>query len=115
MNQLNQIKYFSKINLRDTFHRIRVNPGDRWKTVFRTRYGHFKYMVMLFSLINALITFQAYIHKALTGLLDIICVAYLNDILIFPQTEKEFSRPARGTFGEGLPGGCTNWHSSISI
>ena len=29
-------KYFLKINLRDTFHRIRVNPGDRWKTGFRT-------------------------------------------------------------------------------
>ena len=28
MDQLNQIKYFSKINLRDTFHKIRVNPGD---------------------------------------------------------------------------------------
>ena len=56
-----------------------------------------------------------YIHKALAGLLDIICVAYLNDILIFSRTEKESSRPPRGTFGEGLPGGCANWHSSIPI
>ena len=29
MDQLNQVKYFLKIDLRDTFHRIRVNPGDR--------------------------------------------------------------------------------------
>ena len=28
INQLNQIKYFLKINLQDTFHEIRVNPGD---------------------------------------------------------------------------------------
>ena len=49
-------------------------------------------MVIPFSLINALITFQAYVHKALAGLLDIICVAYLNDILIFSRTEKEYWR-----------------------
>ena len=57
MDQLSQIKYFSKINLRDTFYRIRVNPGDYWKTVFRTKYNHFKYTVIPFSLTNALITF----------------------------------------------------------
>ena len=57
MDQLSQIKYFSKIDLRDVFHRIRVNPGDYWKTVFRTKYGHFKYTVILFNFINILITF----------------------------------------------------------
>ena len=49
-----------------------------------------------------------YVYKALAGLLDIICIVYLDDILIFSRTEKEFSRPLRGTFGEGLPGGCAN-------
>ena len=29
IDELNQIKYFLKINLRDIFHKIRVNPGDR--------------------------------------------------------------------------------------
>ena len=57
INQLSQIKYFSKIDLRDTFHRIRVNPGDRWKTAFRIKYGHFKYTVIPFNLINTLIIF----------------------------------------------------------
>jgi hypothetical protein len=38
---------------------------------------------MPFSLTNALATFQNYIHTALRGLLDIVCVAYLDDILIF--------------------------------
>ena len=57
IDQLSQTKYFLKIDLRDTFHRIRVNPGDYWKTAFRTRYGHFKYTVIPFNLINALIIF----------------------------------------------------------
>ena len=57
---------------------------------FRTRYGHFKYTVRPFNFINTLVTFQIYIYKAFTGLLDIICVAYLNDIFIFSETEKEY-------------------------
>ena len=45
---------------------------------------------MLFGFINAPVIFQAYIHKAFTGLLDIICIVYLNDILIFSRMKKEY-------------------------
>ena len=45
---------------------------------------------MPFSLINAPIIFQTYIYKALTGLLNIIYIVYLNNILIFSRTEKEY-------------------------
>lgn len=38
---------------------------------------------MLFGLVNALVTFQAYINNAFTGLIDIVCIVYLDDILIF--------------------------------
>ena len=62
---------------------------------FHTKYGYFKYTVILFGFINALITFQAYIYKAFTGLLDIIYIAYLNNILIFSQTKKEYRRYLR--------------------
>jgi hypothetical protein len=44
---------------------------------------------MLFSLINAPAQFQAYINKALIGLVDITCIVYLNNILVFSETEKE--------------------------
>jgi hypothetical protein len=44
---------------------------------------------MLFGLINAPAQFQAYINKALVGLLDITCIIYLDDVLIFLDTEKE--------------------------
>ena len=53
------------------------------KTVFRTRYRHFKYLVMPFSMANVLATFQSYINKALSGLLDNLYVVYLDDILIY--------------------------------
>ncbi len=51
--------------------------------MFCTRYDHFKYMIMLYDLINASVIFQTYINKILTELLNDFYVVYLNDILIF--------------------------------
>ena len=38
---------------------------------------------MFFDLVNASITFQAYINKVLINLINIIYIVYLNDILIY--------------------------------
>ncbi len=51
--------------------------------MFYIHYDHFKYMIMLFDLINTSVIFQTYINKILTELLNDFCVVYLNDILIF--------------------------------
>jgi len=52
-------------------------------------------MVMPFGLTNAPATFQAYINEALEGLLDVICVAYLDDICIYSKTEEEHIKHVR--------------------
>jgi hypothetical protein len=44
--------------------------------------------MMLFGFINALAIFQAYINHALAGLVDTICVVYLDNILIYSQDRK---------------------------
>ena len=85
LDQLSGSAYFTKLDLKDAYHRIRIREGDEWKTAFRTRYGHFEYMVMPFGLANAPATFQAYINKALAGIVDVSCVVYLDDILIFSK------------------------------
>ena len=86
----NSAQDFSKFDFKDAYHQIPIQPSDIWKTAFRTRYGHFKYIVMLFRLTNAPATFQAYINRALAGLVDIICIVYLNDILVFSQTQEAY-------------------------
>jgi len=57
LDRLSYIKRFTKLDLWDTYYRIRIKEGDEWKTAFRTRYGHYKYMVIPFGLSNALATF----------------------------------------------------------
>ncbi len=83
LNRLNKVKQFTKLNLKNVYHRLRIQHEDEWKMMFHTRYNHFKYMIMSFDLINTSVIFQTYINKILTELLDDFCVVYLNDILIF--------------------------------
>ena len=83
LNQLNDVKYFIKLDLKNAYHRIRIQKNDEWKMTFWTIYEYFKYPIMFFELINAFATFQAYINKILFELIDTICVIYLNDILIY--------------------------------
>jgi hypothetical protein len=89
MDRLSHAKIFTKLDLRDAYHRLRIRKGDEWKTAFKTRYGHFEYLVMPFGLANAPATFQTYIHKALGDLVDTVCIVYLDDILIFSETEEQ--------------------------
>lgn len=89
LDRLGGAHYFTKLDLKDAYHRIRIRKGDEWKTAFRTRYGHFEYLVMPFGLANAPATFQAYMNKALAGLVDITCVIYLDDILIYSRTKEQ--------------------------
>ena len=44
---------YTKIDLCHVYHLVRIADGDKWKTVFRTRYGSFEWSVMPFGLTNA--------------------------------------------------------------
>jgi transposase InsO family protein len=89
MDRVTGAKYFSKIDLKDAYYRLRIKAGDEWKTAFRTRYGHYEFLVVPMGLTNAPATFQAYINKALRGLVDDFCIVYLDDILVFSRTRDE--------------------------
>jgi hypothetical protein len=68
---------------------IRIAEGKEWKTAFRTRYGLFESLVMPFGLTNAPASFQEFINDTLRPFLDILCTAFLEDILIYSDNLKE--------------------------
>ena len=90
MNQLSEVKLFTKLDLKDAYHQIHIKKGNEWKTAFCTHYSHFKYMIMPFRLANAPATFQAYINQMLADLIDVFCVVYLDDILIYSKMPEEY-------------------------
>jgi len=57
LDRLSYIKRFTKLDLRDAYYRMRIKEGNEWKTAFRTRYSHYKYIVIPFGLSNAPATF----------------------------------------------------------
>src|SRR2546429_350145 len=60
IDRLQHARYFTKVDVRQAYHRLRMRKGHEWKTAFRTRYGHFEYCVMPIGLVNGPATFQSY-------------------------------------------------------
>jgi len=81
-------QWFTKMDLKNGFHLIRVREGDEWKTAFRTCYGLFEFQVMPFGLTNAPSTFQELMNHVLWDMLDIGVLAYMDDILVYADSEE---------------------------
>ena len=88
-DRLREAKYFTKLDLKSAYNLVRIREGDEYKTAFRTRYGHFEYLVMPFGLKNAPATFQHFINDVLGEYLDEFAFAYIDDILIYSETLEE--------------------------
>jgi len=95
LDRISRAKFFTKFDVRDGYHRLRMAEGEEWKTAFRCRYGLFEYNVMPFGLCNAPGTFQHYMNDTFREFLDKFLIIYLDDLLIYSDTLAEHKKHVR--------------------
>ena len=94
-DQLKDAVYSSKIDLRTGYHQLKIKPGDIPKTAFRTRYGHYEFLVMSFGLTNAPTAFMDLMNRVFKKYLDKCVIVFIDDILIYSKTKEEHAEHRR--------------------
>ena len=89
---LQNASVFTKLDLRNAYHLVRIREGDEWKTAFNTTSGHYEYLVLPFGLTNAPAVFQNLVNDVLRDMLNRFVFVYLDDILIFSNSLSEHVR-----------------------
>uniref|UniRef100_A0A388MCB1 Reverse transcriptase domain-containing protein n=1 Tax=Chara braunii TaxID=69332 RepID=A0A388MCB1_CHABU len=89
LERLGGAQFFSMLDLKLGYHQLEIRKEDRYKTAFKTRYGHFQWLVMPFGLTNAPATFQAAMTTEFRHMLDRFVLIYLDDILVYSRSLDE--------------------------
>ena len=85
----------SKIDLASGYHQIPIEPNEIRKTTFRTRYGHYEFVVMLFGLTNAPAAFKKMMNSVFRDFLDESVIIFIDNILIYSKDEESHRKHLR--------------------
>jgi hypothetical protein len=83
------MKYFTKIDIVSAFNNIRIKKEQKYLIAFRIRFSLYEFLMMPFGLIEAFAIFQKFMNNILRKYLNVFCIAYLDDILIYNRIRKK--------------------------
>ena len=89
LDSLGGQKWFSTLDMAKAYHQGYVKEEFRKFTAFSTPWGLYEWIRIPMGISNAPPAFQRYINQILIGLRDRVCIAYLDDILVYGKTFKQ--------------------------
>ena len=92
LDSLGGAKYFSTLDLQSGYWQVDVDSESRDKTAFSTLFGLYQFKRMPFGLTYAPATFQRLMAVVLRGLTPLMCLVYLDDIIVFSTTFEYIER-----------------------
>ena len=100
LNKLSKAMCLSAIDLASGYHQVRLARDACEKTAFVMQYGLFEYTVLPLGLCNAPSTFQRLMNSIVHGYIDNFVLVYLDNILVFSNTEDEHESHLRKVFDQ---------------
>jgi hypothetical protein len=81
-----------KLDIIAIFNHIRIIERQEYLTAFNTYYGLYETLVILFGLSNTPAIFQTRINEILHLYLDVFCIAYIDDILVYSNNLTSYKQ-----------------------